>query len=98
MGLRETRCRIESLADGGPFRVLSARTGGPPVPVAGLRFPDRETAAVAARLTRAYRAALREWDPTLALADPVVHDCRPASTADDAAPGRSAAVGLEGER
>jgi len=97
MGLRETRRRIEALADGGPYRVASARTGEPPVPVAGLRFPDRETAAVAARLTRTYRVALRRWDPELAWVDPIVHDCRPATTDARAATDR-AAVGVEGER
>jgi hypothetical protein len=97
MGLRETRRRIESLAGSGPYRVLSARTGEPPVPVAGLRFPDRETATIAARLTRTYRAALREWDPATAWVEPTVHDCRAASTTDDAPTGREP-VWLEGER
>ncbi|WP_251342994.1 DUF7552 domain-containing protein [Haloplanus halophilus] len=77
MALRETRCRIEALAEGGRYRVASARTGEEPVPVVGLRYPDRETAARAARLTRAYRAALRRWDPALAWVEPVVHECRP---------------------
>jgi hypothetical protein len=77
MKLRETRRRIEALAGDGRFSVASARTGEEPVPVAGLRFPDRETAAAAARLTRRYRAALRRWDPELASTDPVVHEGRP---------------------
>lgn len=97
MGLRETRRRIEALADGGPYRVASARTGEPPVPVAGLRFPTRATAAAAAQLTRAYRVALRRWDPALAWVDPIVHDCRPATTERRATTNR-AAVGVEGER
>ncbi|GAB3322016.1 hypothetical protein EI982_18155 [Haloplanus rallus] len=97
MGLRETRRRIESLADGGPYRVASARTGEPPVPAAGLRFPDRETAATAARLTRTYRAALRRWDPALSWVDPIVHDCRAPPADRESTTGRSA-VSVEGER
>ncbi|WP_251328646.1 DUF7552 domain-containing protein [Haloplanus pelagicus] len=86
--IRETRGRIEALAEGGRYRVASARTGMEPVPVVGLRYPDRETAATAARLTRAYRAALRRWDPALALVDPVVRESRSASASHDTASGQ----------
>jgi hypothetical protein len=73
-GLCETRRRIEALAGGGRFYVASADTGTEPVPVVGLRFPDRESAATAARLTAAYRATLRRWDPATAPTDPVVRE------------------------
>jgi hypothetical protein len=76
-GLRDCRRRIEALAGEGRFRVACARTGESPVPVAGLRFPDRETAATAAWLTRRYRAALRRWDPETPWLDPVVHERGP---------------------
>jgi hypothetical protein len=98
MKLRETRRRIEALAGDGRFYVASARTGTEPVPVAGLRFRDRETAAAAARLTRRYRAALRRWDPSLPVTEPVVHEGRPTLAARGTAPDcDAAAASAEGE-
>jgi hypothetical protein len=76
-GLRECRRLIESLAGEGWFVVTCARTGEPPAPAAGLRFPNRRAAATAARLTVAYRATLREWDPETPWRDPVVRERRP---------------------
>ena len=75
--LRECRHRIEALAGDGRFRVLCARTGVSPAPVAGLCFPSRPSAATAARLTRRYRAVLRQWDPETVWCDPIVHERRP---------------------
>ncbi|GAB6861139.1 hypothetical protein ACFR97_13780 [Haloplanus litoreus] len=97
MGLRETRRRIEALAGDGRFHVASARTGEEPFPAAGLRFPDRETATAAARLTRRYRAALRRWDPELASTDPVVHEGRPTLAAIGRAPDGATAASAGGE-
>jgi hypothetical protein len=69
------RDRIESLADDdGRYCVACARTGVSPVSVSGLRYADRKTAARAARLTRAYRARLRRFDPAVAYHDLVVHE------------------------
>lgn len=62
--LGEYRSRIESLSStDGEFAVVCGRTGIRPVPVAGERFPSRETAEAAARAATAYRAVLRRWDP-----------------------------------
>ena len=62
--LSKIRARIEDLAvDGGEYWVVCGRTGVCPVPVAGARFPDRETAEKAAEAAAAYRAVLRRWDP-----------------------------------
>jgi hypothetical protein len=72
--LRSLRQRIESLAGGGRFRVVCARTGTEPTPAVGLRFPSRRAAADAARLTGRYRATLRRWDPALAWCDPIAHE------------------------
>jgi hypothetical protein len=58
------RRRVETLAaDGGEYRVVCGKTGESPVPVAGRRFPDRGTAAAAARAGMVYRAVLCEYDP-----------------------------------
>jgi len=62
--LTKIRARIETLASSdGAFRVVCGRTGTSPVPVAGKRFPDRETAEEAAQTAAAYRDVLRRWDP-----------------------------------
>ena len=72
--LRDLRRRIEALAaPGGEFRLACARTGERPVPAADLRFDDRPSAERAARLTRAYRDRLREWDPRTPYHDVTVH-------------------------
>lgn len=78
-GVRE---RIEALASPeGRFVVACARTGERPVPLAGLSFPDRATAAEAADLAGRYRATLRGYDPAVAHHDLVVHDGTPGPTA-----------------
>lgn len=78
--LNEIRTSIEGLASAdGQYRVVCARTGERPVPSDGLAFPDRETAAEAARLTEQYRATLRRYDPQLPCFDPIVSE-RPAGT------------------
>jgi len=62
--LADIRDRLSALGVAvGPYRVVSARTGTPPFPVAGMQFPDRETAAEAASVATAYRSALRRYDP-----------------------------------
>ena len=62
--LSKIRARIERLASpSGSYRVICGRTGVCPVPVAGKRFPDRETAETAAEAAVDYRAVLRRWDP-----------------------------------
>lgn len=62
--LSKIRARIKDLAvDDGVYWVVCGRTGVCPVPVAGARFPDRETAEQAADAAAAYRAVLRRWDP-----------------------------------
>ncbi|USZ67937.1 hypothetical protein NGM10_14535 [Halorussus salilacus] len=64
--LSDVRERIAALSDDtGRYYVSCARTGERPVPVAGKRFPDRETAAEAAGLAAAYRAELRRYDSRL---------------------------------
>lgn len=85
--LNDLRRRIESLAaSGGEFRLACARTGERPVPAADLRFDDRASAERAARLTRAYRDRLREWNPRTPHYDVTVHGRPP-----DADPPRDAA-------
>ncbi|WP_193767659.1 DUF7551 domain-containing protein [Halorientalis pallida] len=62
--LSKIRARIDDLTvEGGEYWVVCGRTGVCPVPVAGARFPDRETADRAAEAAAAYRAVLRRWDP-----------------------------------
>lgn len=51
-----------------------ARTGERPVPVAGKRFPTRETAVAAAELAAEYRTELRRYDPRLPHYDLVVSE------------------------
>lgn len=73
--LTELRARVESLArPDGSFAVVCARTGEVPVPVSGLRYPDRETAVDAATAARRYRATLRRYDPKVAFHDLVVQE------------------------
>ena len=65
--------RLEELAvSGGEYLVVCARTGTSPVPVAGKRFPDHETAVEAARVAAAYRTALRGYDDRAPVYDLVV--------------------------
>lgn len=72
--LATIRSRLEGLAtDDGAFVVACARTGEQPFPVAGLRFPDRETAADALSLATAYRETLARYDPWSPQYDLVVH-------------------------
>lgn len=73
--LRTMRERLDGLAaDDGRFYVACARTGERPFPVAGLRFADRETAADAVELARAYRETLERYDPRAPHYDLVVHE------------------------
>ena len=73
--LRDLRRWIEALtAPGGEFRLACAHTGERPVPAANRRFDDRASAECAARLTRAYRDRLREWDPRTPYYDVTVHE------------------------
>jgi len=73
--LAALRRRIDALADpDGRFRVVCAAAGVCPVPVDGLRFPDRATAAVAARLATAYRTRLRERDERTPVYELVVNE------------------------
>ena len=73
--LRQCRRRIERLADpDGRYRIGCAGCGTSPVPVDGLAFPDRETAALAAALAAAYRDHLRRWDERASVHDLIVHD------------------------
>ncbi|MDH5020141.1 DUF7551 domain-containing protein [Halobacterium rubrum] len=72
--LATIRGRLEALADpDGGFVVACGRTGERPFPVAGLRFPDRETAADALSLATAYRETLARYDPWTPRYDLVVH-------------------------
>lgn len=71
--LTEIRTQIETRAvDDGQYVVLCGRTSDRIVPLDGHRFPDRETAAEAARLAEQYRAALRRYDPQVPCYDPIV--------------------------
>ncbi len=73
--LVEIREHIAALArDDGDYGLICARTGERPFPVAGKRFPDRATAAAAARATEQYRAALRRYDPRLPAHDVIVRE------------------------
>jgi hypothetical protein len=73
--LSDLRTRLEALATAtGRFSVSCARTGERPVPVAGLRFPDRATARTAAQAATAYRAALRRYDPQTPHYDLIVRE------------------------
>lgn len=82
--LADIRGRLDDLAVAvGPYRVVSGKTGDGSVPVDGLQFPDRETAAEAATVAAAYRRALRRYDPHVAVHDLIVTHARPG---DDATP------------
>lgn len=71
--LQEIRARIDARAvDLGRYTIVCARTSKHPVPVSGLRFPDRETAARAVRSAQHYRARLRRYDPQLPYHDLIV--------------------------
>lgn len=71
--LHTIRASLDALAvDGGRYCIVCARTGEHPVPVAGLRFGDRATAARAARVAQRYRARLRRYDPRAAVHDLIV--------------------------
>lgn len=71
--LSDIRTRLDDLSVAvGPFRIVCGRTGDAPFPVTGRQFPDRETAAEAASVASAYRAALRRYDPEVAVHDLIV--------------------------
>jgi hypothetical protein len=73
--LAEIRSRLEALAvEDGAFVVACARTGERPFPVAGLRFPGRETAGEALDLAESYRETLARYDPLTPRYDLVVHE------------------------
>jgi hypothetical protein len=64
--LCDLRERLEALAVAeGAFVVTAADVAVRPVPASGLRFDSRASACEAARLTAAYRRALRRYDPEL---------------------------------
>jgi hypothetical protein len=71
--LRDIRTHLDALAvDVGRYVVVCARTGEHPVPIAGLRFTDRETATRAARIAQHYRSRLRRYDPRVPYHDLIV--------------------------
>lgn len=71
--LLEIREHVEALATpAGRYVVICGRTGERPIPVDGLRFPDRGTARSAARAAGQYRAALRRYDPQVPFYDLIV--------------------------
>ncbi|WP_324757816.1 DUF7551 domain-containing protein [Haloarcula sp. GH36] len=73
--LLDIRTRLEELSVAvGPYRVVSAKTGHSPIPVSGLQFPTRATAAEAASVATAYRTALRRYDPAVHVQDLIVCD------------------------
>ena len=77
--LTDIRQHIETLATtGGEYYLVSACDGEIPVPVSGLRFPDRPTASAAARAAEQYRSALRRYDPAVPVSNIVV--CQDAGT------------------
>lgn len=62
--LVEIRRQIERCATSdGRYRIACARTGESPVPVSGLRFPNRAVARRAARDAQRYRVRLRSLEP-----------------------------------
>jgi hypothetical protein len=62
--LADIRAAIDGLADQtGAYYVTCASDTMRPVPAATHRFASRTTAQEAIRLTRAYRDALRRYDP-----------------------------------
>ncbi|EMA36170.1 DUF7552 domain-containing protein [Halococcus hamelinensis] len=73
--LRDIRARLVSLAsEDGRYVVVCGRTDARPVPVSGLRFADRATAASGVRVAEAYRAHLRRYDPRLPVHEFVVQE------------------------
>jgi hypothetical protein len=71
--LRDIHNHLDGLAvDGGRYAIMCARTGEHPVPISGLRFVNRETAARAARIAQHYRARLRRYDSRLPYHDLIV--------------------------
>jgi len=71
--LTDIRARLDELAVAvGPYHIVCGRTGDAPFPVTGRQFPDRETAAEAATVASAYRAALRRYDPQVGVHDLIV--------------------------
>lgn len=73
--LRAIRTHLDTLAVAvGRYAIVCARTGERPVPISGLQFPDRDTAARAARLAQHYRHRLRQSDPRLPYHDLIVHE------------------------
>ena len=85
--LVDLRTRIDGLAsDEGAFYLVCGRTGDRPVPAAGKRFEDRETARTAARRVEQYRSALRRYDPQYPYHDVIVcqDGSSPPSTEDTA--------------
>lgn len=84
--LRDVRAALISLATGdGRYTIVCGRTGTRPVPVSGLRFADRETAASGVRLAETYRAHLRQYDPRLPVHEFVVHETTSSVTSDASA-------------
>lgn len=64
--LASLRTTVEALAvPDGRYRVVGAHRDEEPVPTRGLRFDTRTAADRAARATRRYREALREYDRRL---------------------------------
>lgn len=71
--LAELRGRIDALASAdGAYYLVCGRTGDRPVPAAGSRFADRESARTAARTVERYRAELRRYDPRYPYYDVIV--------------------------
>jgi hypothetical protein len=71
--LTDLRARIDALAsDDGAYYLVCGRTGDRPVPAAGARFSDRESARTAARTVEQYRAHLRRYDPRYPYHDVIV--------------------------
>jgi hypothetical protein len=86
--LAALRSQIEMRADdGGTYVVICGRTKDRFVPLAELRFPDRDTAAEAARFAEQYRATLRRYDPRIPCYDPIVCRAPALSPAPDAVDG-----------
>lgn len=73
VSLKHLRQRIQSLASQtGTYYLACGRTGGRPVPAAGLYFDSRQTARAAAKATERYRERLRQYDPQLPYYDVIV--------------------------
>ncbi|RDI70981.1 DUF7551 domain-containing protein [Halopelagius longus] len=73
--LQDIREHVETLSvEDGPYAVVCGRTGREPVPAAGVRFDDRESAAEAAEAASEYRSVLRRYDPQVQYLEPLVHE------------------------